>query len=179
MGPPLNTSAKSECTGFTPQYRILLKFILDYPSFQRIGLTFIVKGFSAIRVSHQNYIKIETSLKYWKASLLPESNYPPFMSSAINPVQEADIRRKKRWWHGILKVKPVNGLWRRKRETVLRYIKGKQLRQHHFLKKNNEIWWFHSKAKDIFYTMTNFAILENYFPQLYHQAPRYNSSVPQ
>lgn len=64
MGPPLNTSAKSECTGFTPQYRILLKFILDYPSFQRIGLTFIVKGFSAIRVSHQNYIKIETSLKY-------------------------------------------------------------------------------------------------------------------
>lgn len=128
MGPPLNNSAKSTRPGFTSQYRIWIKFILDCASFQRIGLTFIVKGFSVLRVSHQNYIKIETSLKYWKTSLLPESNYPPFMSSAINPVQEADIRRKKRRRRGILKVKPVNGLGRRKRETLLRkrYVRGKQ-----------------------------------------------------
>lgn len=153
MGPPLNNSAKSKCTGFTSQYRIWLKFILDYASFQRIGLTFIVKGFPAIRVSHENYIKIEISLKYWKTSLLPESNYPPFMSSAINPVQEADIRRKKRWRRGILKVKPVNGLGRRKRETVLRYVKGKQSRGNIIISRKTMKYGDFTLRPKIFFTL--------------------------
>lgn len=59
------------------------------------------------------------------------------MFSAIDPVQEVDIRGKKR--HSILKVKLVNGTWE---EEVLRkkYVKKEtQLRKHLFLKINNEI----------------------------------------
>lgn len=120
MGLPLNNSIKGECTGFTSQYRTWLKFILDYASFQTTGLTFIVKGFSAMSFSSKLY----QNWRFYEILedlLLAESNYPPFTFSAIDPVQEMDIRGKKR--HSILKVKLVNGTWE---EEVLRkkYVKG-------------------------------------------------------
>lgn len=57
---------------------------------------------------------------------MAKSNYLPFMSLAINPIQEVGIRRKTGRC-GILKVKPLSGLGRKNRETVLRerYVKEK------------------------------------------------------
>lgn len=84
---------KVNVQGFTSLDRIWLSLILDYASFQRIGLTFIVNGLSAVRLSHQNDIKTSFPEKLENLFLL-EADYPPLKSFMFKTAQDVDTRRK-------------------------------------------------------------------------------------